>query len=105
VLYYLIVDRALYLPSPVPYVNAMLTSSPTTTLNTIQLLGGDATDNDQIDINDASCIGSAYGTGSNTCSGGPGANSDVNGDGIVNIYDLTLMGGNYGLSTSPWVPQ
>ncbi len=102
--YFLTVDRALFLPSPAPSVSALLTSSPTTSLALLILLGGDATDNNLIDIADASCIGSAYGGVVNTCSGGLGANSDVNEDGIVNIYDLTLMGGNFDLTNSPWLP-
>jgi hypothetical protein len=103
--YYLFVDRALYLPSLNPFVTAQLYSSPTTSLYQLLLLGGDSTDNNTIDIADAACIGADYGDSSNTCSGEAGANSDVNGDGVVNIYDLTLMGGNYGLSTSSWSPQ
>ena len=30
--------------------------------------------------------------------------SDVNGDGVVNIYDLVLVGGNFDLTSSPWTP-
>lgn len=98
--YWLYADRALYLPT-FSRLQRELTSS-LTTLPTLVLLGGDGTDNNLIDIADASCIGSSYGTSSNTCSGGAGANSDVTGDGIVNIYDLTLMGGNFLLIVSPW---
>jgi hypothetical protein len=103
VAYSVIVDRALFLPTG--YVYPSLSSSPLTSLNILLLLGGDATDDNQIDISDAACIGNAYGTSNNMCSGGPGANSDVNEDGIVNIYDLTLMGGNYTKVESPWSPQ
>ncbi len=102
--YYLVIDRALYLPSPLPYVSAQLLISPTTSLKTIVLLGGDGTDNNLIDIDHASCIGSVFGTTGSNCTGGPGANSDVNGDGKVDILDLTLMGGNFMRSTSPWSP-
>jgi hypothetical protein len=74
---------------------------PLTTLNNVVLLGGDATDDDTIDISDATCIGNDYGTSTSTCGTG---SSDVNGDGVIDILDLVLMGGNYGLSDSPWTP-
>jgi hypothetical protein len=89
---------------PTAYTAVDLSISPLNTLAQLLLLGGDATDNNEIDILDASCIGNAYGGSTNMCSGGAGANSDVNGDGIVNIYDLTLMGGNYSKSVSTWTP-
>lgn len=98
--YVIMIDRALFLPILVK--TQPLTSSPLHTLVTLVLLGGDGTDDNLIDIADASCIGNAYGTSTNVCSGGAGANSDVNGDGIVNIYDLTLMGGNFTKTFSPW---
>jgi hypothetical protein len=102
--YYITVDRELFLPTDLLLVK--LTASPgLTELNQLLLLGGDATDNNEIDIADASCIGNAYGGSTNMCTGGAGANSDVNGDGIVNIYDLTLMGGNYSKTESTWSPQ
>ena len=64
--YYLVVDRALYLPSPCALRQRQLLTSPTTSLKTIVLLGGDGTDNNIIDIPDAGCIGSAYGTTTTT---------------------------------------
>ncbi len=103
--YYLYADRALYLPTYSPYLTAQLLLSPTTALNQLLLLGGDGTDNNEIDILDASCIGYDYGTSTNTCIGGGGADSDVNGDGTVNIFDLTLMEGNFSKTYSPWTPQ
>lgn len=100
VTYYIEIDRALFLP--IQQKAEELTQSPLTSLPTLLLLGGDGNDDDIIDIGDASCIGNAYGTSTNMCSGGAGANSDVNEDGIVNIYDLTLMGGNFTKTFSPW---
>ena len=78
----------------------VLSTRPLTTLSNVVLLGGDGTDDDTIDISDASCIGSDYGTTNNSCAG----DSDVNGDGVTDILDLVLMGGNYGLNASPWTP-
>lgn len=101
VTYYVFVDRALFLPTFERW-GVVLTDTPLTTLNQLLLKGGDGNDDNVIDSTDAGCIGSAYGTTENWCTGG---SSDVNGDGIVNIYDLTLMGGNYSLSVSEWTPQ
>ena len=62
------------------------------------LLGGDVVVPVGIDILDLTAIGGVFGT-SITADTGP----DVNGDGWVNIFDLVLAGGNYGLaSPQPW---
>ncbi|MBN2551069.1 MAG: right-handed parallel beta-helix repeat-containing protein [Anaerolineales bacterium] len=58
-----------------------------TVLNTLVLWGGDADDDDVIDVSDATIIGGQYGT--------PGSNGDINNDGIVDLLDMVLMGGNY----------
>jgi hypothetical protein len=64
------------------------------------LRGGDADNSGAIGIPDLTCVGGAF--------GGPGApcmtgSSDLNGDGIVNIFDLVIAGANYGLtSPQPW---
>jgi hypothetical protein len=105
--YYLFFDRALYLPttplsSPTFWHSHLLDIWPLTPLNTVFLLGGDAVNDDVIDVLDAGCIGGAYQLPPTDC-GGTGS-SDVTGDGIMNIQDLTLMGGNYTLTESPWVP-
>jgi hypothetical protein len=80
---------------------------PLTSLNTLLLLGGDATDNNKVDLDDATCIGNQYGLGVAQCGSPnpPTSSSDVNGDGVTNILDLVLFGGNYFLSSSPWTPQ
>jgi len=106
--YWLQIDAPLYLPTTVKNPMASnwddskaLDTRPLTTLANVVLLGGDANDDDAIDISDSACIGGDYGTSNNTCGSG---NSDVNGDGVVDILDLVLMGGNFGLSQSPWTP-
>ncbi len=71
-----------------------------TTMTTPKLLGGDSKNMGSVTIGDVTCIGYDYGTSNNSCTGG---SSDINGDGIVNIFDLVLAAGNYTLSTSnPW---
>jgi hypothetical protein len=112
--YYFQVDRALYLPTtrtffdplvpsdPAPTDWAdfkLLSDRPTTLLQNVVLLGGDATDDNLINVNDAGLIGGAYGDAV-TCAAG--ACADVTGDGKVDILDLTLMGGNYEKTSSPW---
>ncbi|MCB8983273.1 MAG: right-handed parallel beta-helix repeat-containing protein [Ardenticatenaceae bacterium] len=104
--YWFQIDRDLYLPATAVadsnYVNSkLLADRPTTTLATIVLLGGDATNDDVIDIGDASCIGGQYGQLPGACGTGTG---DVNEDTLVNILDLTLMGGNFNKISSPWSP-
>ncbi len=75
-----------------------------TSLATVILLGGDATNNEVVDILDGTCIAGDYGlTGGFDACGGTGL-SDVNQDGVVDILDMSLMGGNYELTASPWTP-
>jgi len=105
--YYLYFDRDLFLPttsaSASNYLHShILDTRPHTYLNLLVLLGGDATNDDVIDILDAGCIGGAYGGIPGTC-GGSGW-SDVNEDTFVDILDLSLMGGNYLLTSSTWLP-
>lgn len=107
--YYFQVDGYLYLPTTVKIPLAtdwahfkLLSERPATTLGTVVLLGGDATNDDEISINDASCVGGDYGLTPDGC--GTDGWSDVNGDGKVDILDLTLVGGNFYLTASPWTP-
>jgi hypothetical protein len=61
-----------------------------------KLKGGDANDDLTINSVDLSAIGTAFGSAP---VGGAGTGADINYDGIVNILDLVLAGGNYGLSS------
>lgn len=68
-------------------------------LNT-RLWGGDAINDETIEIGDLSCIGGAFGAMSNCAGAG---SSDINGDGLTNIQDLSIAGGNFGKpSPQPW---
>jgi len=107
--YWFQVDRALYLPTtiknPVAALYAhshVLDVVPLTTLGTVLLLGGDATDDETILVSDLTCIGGNYG-GTGVVCGATGW-SDVNGDGKVNVQDLSMAGGNLYRDSSPWTP-
>ena len=65
----------------------------TVTLSQVKLLGGDANDDDYINIQDLSLIGGAFGTVPGDTHWKDEAN--INDDGKVNILDLVLAGGNY----------
>jgi len=71
-------------------------------LNAIELLGGDVNDSNAIGVDDASIVGTDYG------SSGTENEGDANFDGMVNIQDLALVGGNYGLTSATayggWTP-
>ncbi|MGB0387313.1 MAG: FG-GAP-like repeat-containing protein [Ardenticatenaceae bacterium] len=107
--YYFQVDAPLHLPTTATsegnYAhNAQLKTHPLTTLSTLVLLGGDATNDDTIALADATCIGGDFGGTTSSCVG-QGANSDVNGDGQIDLLDLVLMANNYSKSSSPWTPS
>lgn len=75
-------------------------SGGTNTLTLVKLLGGDANDDDLVDVSDASIIGGMFGLSG---AGLTDVRADINNDGIVNILDLALMGGNYNkVSPVPW---
>lgn len=107
--YWFQINRPLYLPTTPIAATAWshtgeLITRPLTTLNTVLLLGGDATDDDLIDLSDAVCIGDQYGSMTpGFCNGSTGW-ADVNGDGKVDLLDLVLMGGNYEKTYSSWTP-
>ena len=116
--YYFQVDRALYLPTTQMFETAgsppvvaptdwahlkLLNTLVTTSLANVVLLGGDATNDNIINVNDATCIGGGYNKPPATC-GSVGNSSDVNEDGVVDILDLVLMGGNYDKTASTWTP-
>ncbi len=81
-----------------------VTAGGSANAGTTKLLGGDATNSGKIDIGDLTCIGGGFGSsggGIPNC-GGMGS-ADINADNVVNILDLVLAGGNYGLaSAQPW---
>lgn len=62
-----------------------------------KLKGGDADNSGLIDVSDITCISGSFGGVPVTC--GTTGSSDINADGLINILDLVLPGGNYGLST------
>jgi hypothetical protein len=70
------------------------TISPTPTLK-----GGDADGNGKIEIFDLSTIGLAFGEAP---VGTADTGADINGDNIVNIFDLVLAGGNFEANYSDW---
>jgi hypothetical protein len=108
--YYFQVDRVLYLPTTRVFAPAavswadfkVLSDRPETLLGMVVLLGGDATNDNIVELDDATCIGGDYGGAPDVC--GTGGTSDVNGDGKIDILDLTLMGGNYMKTSSDWTP-
>ena len=110
--YWFQVNRTLYLPTtalvsvppapPGPYVHSKELTAALTALAKVTLLGGDATDDEGIQVGDLSCIGGDYG-GSGVVCGATGW-SDVNGDGKVNVQDLSMAGGNLYKTSSPWIP-
>lgn len=79
-----------------------ITIGADTELPALELKGGNAYDDDVINIQDAGIIGGQYGTGTIADDG------DVNFDNRVNIQDLALVGGNYGLTAEAaygtWLP-
>lgn len=67
----------------------------------VTLLGGDAVEDDEIDIRDLAFMGARYGL---QC-GDPGwdEQADVNDDCTLDILDITITGGNYrAMSPVPW---
>ena len=78
-----------------------LTNEKTETLDPLEnltnqntrLLGGDANNDGRVGPGDLSCIGGSFGGSPvGSCTGG---SSDINADGLINIQDLSIAGGNY----------
>ena len=86
--------HALYLSTS---TSITLMPSGTVDVNPTFLRGGNTDSNGVIDLSDLACISGDFGGTPSVCE------SDVNGDGIVNILDLILGGGNFGLiAPQPW---
>jgi hypothetical protein len=66
---------------------------------------------EKVNVLDLTFVGRWFGTTSTDADWGPdpcvpsalGSRADINGDGIVNIFDLVLVGNNYGATESPWL--
>lgn len=84
------VETELYLDAVKTGVS--VTGGNTTTLPSVKLLGGDANDDDKVDVEDITIIASDFGH-SGVSIGDERA--DINNDDTVNIQDLVLAGGNY----------
>lgn len=68
-------------------------------LSRVRLLGGDANDDDEIDIVDIGIIGGMYDTAVDPAT----ERADINADGLVDIVDVVLAAGNYTrTSPVPW---
>ena len=79
----------------------VVVAGDTTTLCQVKLLGGDANDDDVINILDLSFIGYRFGL----CEGDPDYDprADINNDGCINILDITGAGVNFNkTSPVPW---
>jgi uncharacterized repeat protein (TIGR01451 family) len=94
--YDVVVEMERYLDSE--KVGVAITANDTTVLPDLHLKGGDANDDDTVNILDLALMGSRY---SLNC-GDPGFDerADINNDCTVNIQDIVLGGSNY-LMTSP----
>lgn len=100
--YEFLAEHSLYLDNA--KTETLSPGSNLTNQNT-RLLGGDADNSGGVTIGDLACIGSDFG-GAPTLCGDPLSNNgitDINADGVVNILDLSIAGGNYGKSSpQPW---
>jgi len=99
------VSMARYLDVTVASGRSAAITADNQVLSTLVLLGGDAYDDDIIDISDATIIGGQFG---NIGAGITDTRADINNDGTIDIFDLVLMGGNYGKTSataySGWTP-
>ncbi len=76
--------------------------SANTVLAALELKGGDATGDNEVRLGDATAIGDQYGDT------GAASTGDVNFSNMVDIFDLTIVGGNYNLTSATadvsWLP-
>jgi hypothetical protein len=66
----------------------------TVDLGNVTLLGGDCDGDDKINIMDAAMVALSFAVTSSGAGFEPRA--DINGDGVVDIYDLVMVGNNFG---------
>lgn len=85
--YSIVAAHSLYLSNQ--KTDVALASGADVSMATTRLLGGDANENGQIDVGDLSRIGGVFGNPSTI-----GVTPDINADGVINILDLVLAGGN-----------
>lgn len=86
-------DAPGYLPA---VCSSPTVAAPETNLPPVMLLGGDANDDDVIDVGDATMVGVTYGTS------GPNLPADINRDGVVDIFDVILVSVNFGQGVQAW---
>jgi len=96
--YFLIAGHSLYLSN---MMTRTLMPGEVFTAADTRLLGGNVKNIGHIGVGELACIGADFGAAPSTCNGTGG--SDINHDGIVNIQDLAIAGGNFDLPTGlPW---
>jgi uncharacterized membrane protein len=78
--------------------NFTATGGSTLALPNVMLLGGDCNNNDTIDITDGAIASASFGFGTGQV--GFDARADINGDGVVDIFDLVMVGNNFGCSVT-----
>jgi hypothetical protein len=71
-----------------------VTTGNTLDLGNVTLLGGDCNNDDKINILDAAIV--AYVFALANVDPGFDSKADINGDGVVDIYDLVMVGNNFG---------
>lgn len=80
-------------------------SASKTSIALLRLIAGDANDDGSITISDVSIVGAMY---AKSGAGLTDPRGDIDGNNIVNIYDLVLVGGGFGKTESTaysaWVP-
>jgi len=82
-------------------MNKIIDVSSDTLITALELKGGDANDDQNVNLGDASAIGSNYGATGDI-------NADVNFSGRVDVFDLAMVGGNFTLNAANayagWAP-
>lgn len=99
--YTVTVTHARYLDVSSDLMKTRLVNAAPTVLTSLELKGGDANDDQNVNLGDASAIGSNYGATGDI-------NADVNFSGRVDVFDLAMVGGNFTLNAAAayggWIP-